>query len=157
VESESRARARERLRDYACYRQRLIGLAVRRGLNPAAAEDIAHDALLRSATTRTSIVGEPWPFIAAIANNLVTDHFRRVSRVAFLPRGTRRTFADFELARRALRHLRDHESHETIALIAAWATFGLTWAELGHTFALRPSTAQSRVRRALLRARRCLD
>lgn len=67
---------------YEEHRDRLVGYFVRRTGDPGLAEDLAHDVMVRLAGAVDRLEpGRPvWPYMRAIANNVLVDHRRYESR-----------------------------------------------------------------------------
>lgn len=61
------------------HRERLVNASRRLCPNPADAEDVAHEALLRAASRPDLRQGEAGPFLTAIVRNLCADLYRRSS------------------------------------------------------------------------------
>lgn len=154
------------LEESAPYVARLVGLAVRRGSCPHSARDIASETLLRAATAGKPFDGDPWPYLATIAINIIRDEARRTARDEQLARRAdlRRSDAirfesnveDGDVAVRLLAELRATEPSITVSMIVRRAQHGLSWEELGREFAMSAAAAQSRLHRAYSRLRRRL-
>jgi DNA-directed RNA polymerase specialized sigma24 family protein len=108
----------QRLQSLWSYRPRLVRFALGMGACSFVAEDIASEALVRAAFARTLAVevGNPLPYLVAVAGNLMRDEFRRAAHDAALSRRTQvvprqrdleNEVVDRDYAVRALRRLRD--------------------------------------------------
>jgi RNA polymerase sigma factor (sigma-70 family) len=154
----------QRLQSLWSYRPRLVRFALGMGACSFVAEDIASEALVRAAFARTLAVevGNPLPYLVAVAGNLMRDEFRRAAHDAALSRRTQvvprqrdleNEVVDRDYAVRALRRLRDSEPATTVEMLVWLVEADLTWAELAREFDLTTSAVQSRVWRALARLR----
>jgi len=144
------------------YRERLVRLARRQGAGPEA-EDVAHEALLRTVVQPGLDLDRAWSYLAKVAANLAADLHRRSAREQVLrahaglsprPQPADESVEDLDLGRHAVRLVAGLEAD--LRDIVLLRRDGATWSQVGARVGQAPTTVEMRYRRAVAPLRRQL-